>query len=257
MKKTITKQKNKNKRNIGSAPGTLVYTGDKKQKKITIDLYQYNSGFYKKEKNDDITKIFSLLNPDHVNWININGIHKIDIVEKVGDYFSLHPLLLEDILTIDQAPKFEEYDDYLFFTLKMLNINNGSLEIEQEHVSFILGKNYVISFQEKEGDIFDLIRIRIEQDKGKVRKMGADFLFYLLIDTIVDYYYLILDKIEDQIDNIEDEITFDFYKSSLNNIIKTRKEIIFLKRAIHPLRDAIRKLKSSETKLISIHIQRC
>ena len=256
MKKITPKQKIKSKRSIGLAPGTLVYTGDKKQKKVTIDLYQYNNSFYEKVITEDISKIFSSINTNHVNWININGIHKIDIIEKVGAHFLLHQLLLEDILTIDQIPKFEDYGDYLYFTLKMLNINNGTYEIEHEHISFILGKNYVISFQEKEGDVFDLIRTRIEQDKGKVRKMGADFLFYLLIDTVVDYYYLILDKIEDQIDNIEDEITIDSYKTSLNDIIKIRKEIILLKRAGLPLRDAVRKLNSSETKLFNRNIQR-
>ena len=236
----------KNKRSIGSAPGSLIYTGNKRHKKVSIDLYQYNSSSYKKIKTENTSKVFSSLNKNQVNWININGIHKIDLIEKIGEYFSLHSLLLEDILTIDQVPKFEEYDDYLFFTLK----------IEQEHISFILGKNYVISFQEKEGDIFNSIRIRIEQNKGKARKMGADYLFYLLIDTVVDYYYLILDKIEDQIDNIEDEITIDSYKTSLNDIIKIRKEIILLKRASLPLRDAVRKLNSSETKLFNRNIQR-
>ncbi|MCJ7774558.1 MAG: magnesium and cobalt transport protein CorA, partial [Desulfobacterales bacterium] len=122
--------------------------------------------------------MLSDLHKDHVNWINVNGIHKVDVIDKIGEYFSLHPLLLEDILTIDQPPKLEEYDECLFITLKMIAFNSELFKIEHEHVSFVLGKNFVLSFQEKEGDVFNLIRKRIEHDKGKVRKMKADYLFY-------------------------------------------------------------------------------
>lgn len=233
------------KRSVGLAPGELIYTGDKRQEKVTIDFYQYNKSFYKKEKTEDISKVLSSLHKDYINWVNINGIHKVDIIDKIGEYFSLHPLLLEDILTIDQLPKLEEYNECLFLTLKMLAFNSESFKIE--HVSFVFVKNFVLSFQEKEGDVFDLIRTRIEQDKGKVRKMGADYLFYLLIDTIVDNYYIILDKIEDQIDKVEEEISVESYKTSLNDIISIRKELIFLKRAASPLRDAVRRLNSLES----------
>jgi len=256
MKKKEKGNTKKNKRSIGLVPGTLIYTGGKKQNKTTIDFYKYNKSFYKKEKTEDISKVLSSLDKNHVNWINVNGIHKVDIIDKIGEYFSLHTLLLEDILTIDQLPKLEEYDECLFITLKMLFFNSDSFKIEHEHVSFILGKNFVLSFQEKKGDVFDLIRTRIEQDKGKIRKMGADYLFYLLIDTIVDNYYIILDKVEDQIDTVEEEITFDSYKTSLHDIISIRKELIFIKRAANPLRDAVRRLNSLESSFFDSSIIR-
>lgn len=244
------------KRSIGLVPGELIYTGEKKQTKVTIDYYQYNRSFYKKEKTENISKVFSSLNNGHINWINVNGIHKVDIIDKIGEFFSLHSLLLEDILTIDQPAKLEEYDECLFLTLKMLSFNSESFKVEHEHVSFVLGKNFVLSFQEKEGDVFDSIRTRIEQDKGKVRKMGADFLFYLLIDAIVDNYYIILDKIGDQIDRVEEEIAVDSYKTSLKDIISIRKELIFLKRAASPLRDAVRRLNSLESSFFNSSIIR-
>ena len=248
--------KGKRNKTVGLVPGTLVYTGNIKNEEISINFYQYNESYYKKETGKDINKIFSLLNKEDINWININGIHDVELIEIIGKNFKFHSLLLEDILSVNDLPKYEEYEDCLFFTLKMISIDNIEDDLNQEHVSLILGKNYVISFQEKEGDVFDIIRSRIELNNGRVRMMKADYLFYLLIDTVVDNYYHVLDKIESKLEDIEDELSIDENTNRLTQIIGLRKKLINIKKAIYPLREAARKLINVGSKFITEDIHK-
>ena len=255
-KKKVINQEGRSNKTVGQVPGALIYTGDIKGEDITIDFYQYNEASYKKGTDEDINKIFSLINESDVNWININGIHNIELIENVGKKFNLHSLLLEDVLSVNDLPKYEEYPDCLFFTLKMISIDKIEDDLNQEHVSLILGKNYVISFQEREGDVFDPVRSRIELNNGRVRKMKADYLFYLLIDTVVDNYYHVLDKVESKLEDIEDELSIDENTNRLTQIIDLRKKLINIKKAIYPLRDAARKLINVGSKFITEDIHK-
>jgi magnesium transporter len=195
-----------------------------------------------------ITELIAYIKLNHVNWINLDGLHEKSIVQKIADHFCLHSLLVEDI-TSDHQPKAEEYDDFLFLTLKMLyRIDEGKIDYEQ--ISFVLGKDYLLSFQEKEGDLFGLLRDRIRLDQGRVRKKKADYLLYRVVDIIVDNYYNVLDAIGEQIETIEDEIYKNSTETQFKNIQQLKKELIFLRKALYPLRDAMSKILKDESGFI-------
>lgn len=217
--------------------------------KVILDLIQYNEKEYSMETELSIDEIIGRLKSNQVNWINLDGLSDHSIITKIGEHFCLHGLLIEDI-TSDHQPKVEEYEDYLFFTLKMLyRIEEEAIDYEQ--ISFVLGKNYLLSFQEKEGDLFGSFRDRIRLDQGKVRKKRADYLLYRLIDIIVDNYYSVLDAIGQQIEDIEDEIYTDTdTNKAFKKIQQLKKELIFLRKALYPLRDAISKVIKDENGFI-------
>ncbi len=216
--------------------------------KLILELIQYNEKEYVAYDNLSIDELLKKQQSQLVNWINLDGLTDTNIINKIGESFSLHSLLLEDI-TNDHQPKVEEYDDYLFFTLKMLyRIENG--EIDYEQISFVLGKNYLLSFQEKEGDLFGAFRERIRLDQGRVRKKKADYLLYRLIDIIVDNYYTVLDAIGQNIEQIEDEIYKGHSSHEFRRIQQLKKDLIYLRKALYPLRDAMSKLIKDESGFI-------
>ena len=159
-------------------------------------------------------------------------------------------LVLEDIVNTDQRPKMEDYENYLFFVLKMLYVDEKTNEIHSEQISLILGNNYVISFQETIGDVFDSVRDRIRGGKGRIRKMGADYLAYSLIDAIIDNYYIILEKIGEKIENMQENIILDPNPNTLHHIYKLKRDMIYLRKSVWPLREVINGLFRQESKLI-------
>ncbi len=188
------------------------------------------------------------LKPNQVNWVNVDGLHDRPIVQKLGKHFNLHPLLIEDVLS-DHQPKAEEFDDYLFFTMKML-YRIQEKKIEYEQISFVLGRDYLVSFQEKEGDLFGPLRDRIKQSSGRLRQRKADYLLYRLIDIIVDNYYIVLDEVGQQIEQVEDDIYERPTNHTFQKIQKIKKELIYLRKALYPLRDALSKVAKDETGFI-------
>ncbi len=218
------------------------------ESKVILELIQYNDQEYSKFADLPTSEMIAQIKVDQINWINVDGMHEISIVQKIGDHFNLHSLLVEDI-TSDHQPKVEEYDDYLFFTLKML-YRIESNHIDYEQISFVLGKDYLLSFQEKEGDLFGPLRDRIRLDQGRVRKKKADYLLYRLLDIIVDNYYSVLDAIGQQIETIEEEIYKNSSDQQFRKIQKLKKELIYLRKALYPLRDAMSKLIKDESGFI-------
>jgi magnesium transporter len=215
------------------------------ESKVILELIQYTTQEYAKYEDIPAGELIENIKPDFVNWINLDGLHEKSIVQKIADHFHLHTLLVEDI-TSDHQPKVEEYDEYLFFTLKMLyRIEEGVIDYEQ--ISFVLGKDYLLSFQEKEGDLFGPLRDRIRLDQGRVRKKKADYLLYRLLDIIVDNYYSVLDAIGQQIEVIEEEIYKNSSQQQFKNIQKLKKELIYLRKALYPLRDAMSKIIKDES----------
>lgn len=225
---------------ITKEPGT--------NEKVILELISYNREEHERTDNIAVEDLLKKIDPNKVNWINMDGMSDLTIVEKLQTYFCFDALTLDDVLN-DQRPKAEEYDDYLFFTLKMLYRIEGD-KIDYEQISFILGTNYLISFQEKEGDMFDAFRERIRLDQGKVRKMKVDYLMYRLTDIIVDNYYTILDNIGTQIDEIEECIYTDSAKEAFHKIQGIKKELIFLRKAVYPLREALSKILKGETSFV-------
>ncbi len=218
------------------------------ESKVILELIQYNEVDYIKHVDLPISELIAHIKARQVNWINLDGLEEKSIVQKIADHFCLHTLLVEDI-TSDHQPKVEEYDDYLFFTLKMLyRIEEDRIDYEQ--ISFVLGKDYLLSFQEKEGDLFGALRERIRLDQGRIRKKKADYLLYRLIDIIVDNYYSVLDAIGQKIETIEEEIYQNSIDQQFKNIQKLKKELIYLRKALYPLRDAMSKLIKDESGFI-------
>jgi magnesium transporter len=215
---------------------------------VILELISYNPEHHEKHDEKSVEELIPKLKSDQVNWINLDGLSNVSIIEKLQSHFCFHALVLEDILN-DQRPKAEEYEDYLYFTLKMLYSIEGD-KIDYEQISFILGNNYLISFQEKAGDLFDPFRERIRLDQGKVRRKNADYLLYRLIDIIVDNYYVVLDKIGDQIEEIEDNIATDSTEKAFRKIQSIKKELIFLRKAVYPLREALSKVVKGETSFV-------
>src|SRR6185369_17669478 len=216
--------------------------------KIILELIQYDEKEFNVYENLGIEELLAKQKPNQVNWINLDGLSDTSIISKIAEHFSLHSLLVEDIST-DQQPKVEEYDDYLFFSLKMLYRIEKNI-IDYEQISFVLGKNFLISFQEKEGDLFGSLRDRIRFDQGRVRKQKADYLLYRLVDIIVDNYYVVLDSIGHQIEQIEDDIYEDSARHEFREIQRLKKELIYLRKALYPLRDAMNKLVKDDSGFI-------
>jgi len=168
-----------------------------------ITIIDYDERHFEDKEAKNIEECFPFKDKPTVTWINIDGVHQLEVIEKIGQCFKIHPLVLEDIMNTDQRPKMEDFVDYIFLTLKMLHYSESKKEKEAEQVSLILSSNFVISFQESEGDVFDPIRERVRADKGRIRKMGADYLAYALMDAIVDNYFTILEKLGDRIEDFE------------------------------------------------------
>ena len=241
---------------IGLPPGTLMHVGDKSAERIKITVIDYDEKQLQEKEIMAIEDCFSFRDTSTVTWINIDGIDDIEIIEKIGSHFGFHPLMMEDIVNTAQRPKLEGFDDYLFIVLKMLDCDENSGEIQAEQVSLILGANFVISFQEKKGDIFDAIRERIRSAKGRIRKAGADYLAYSLLDAVVDNYFLILEKSGEKITEMEEELVANPAPQTLWVIHRLKRDIIFLRKSVWPLREVVNGLERSESKLVkkSTHI---
>jgi magnesium transporter len=215
---------------------------------VILELIRYNKEEYKKFDQHNVDDVLKNLQSEQVNWINLDGLHDNTIIEKLQNRFGLHTLLVEDILN-EQRPKSEEYDDYLYFTMKMLHrIEDNKIEYEQ--ISFVLGTNYLLTFQEIAGDLFDQFRERIRLDLGKVRKKKADYLLYRLIDIIVDNYYIIIDNIGGQIEDLEDKLEENSTDDTFRQIQSLRKELIYLRKAVNPLREALGSIVKGETSFV-------
>jgi magnesium transporter len=234
----------------GVSPGTLVYTREKVQENVSLQLIQYTEQDFSFRHEKSIETLLGKIDKTRVNWININGLHDTAIIESIGNHFGIHSLVLEDILHTEHLPKLNDYDDYMFLTLKMLSLNKGKI-IEQEHISMILGEYFVITFQEKDGDVFDILRERLKASKGRLRKLKADYLFYRLLDTIVDSYYLVTDGLEENLEMIEETLLKQKAAGISEKILDERKKMISLRRSIFPLREEMRKFRQKEFHLIT------
>jgi len=234
----------------GLPPGTLVHIGERKTEKTEITIIDYDERQFQEKKAKTVEDSFPFKDKPTVTWINLDGIHQIDIIEKIGKHFNLHPLILEDILNTEQRPKIEDFGDYIFVVLKMLYYDEKESETKTEQVSLVLGLNFVISFQEYEGDVFDAVRERIRNAKGRIRNMGADYLVYALVDAIVDNYFIIPEKIGEKIEEIEEELVKNPTPETLNIIHILKRDMLFLRRSVWPLREVINGLERSESSLI-------
>jgi magnesium transporter len=234
----------------GLPPGTLVHVGERKLDSVRITVIDYDENSFEEKQVADIEDCFKFKTTPTVTWVNIDGLHDTEVIEKIGRHYDFHPLVLEDILHTGQRPKFEDLDDYIFIVLMMLRFDDQSQAVLSEQVSLVLGKNYVISFQEDIGDVFEQIRERLRNAKGKIRKMGSDYLTYVILDAIVDSYFGILEKLGEKIESMEEELVTSPTDRVLKQIHNFKREMIYLRKSVWPLRELISGLERSESEFI-------
>jgi len=246
----MTQSTKKRSKKAGLPPGALVHIGDRLEEKSKITVINYGEEQFSKVEAKTAEECVSLKEKASICWVNVAGIHESETIERIGQIFNLHPLLLEDIMNTDQRPKMESYDGYLFIVLKILFYDEKEKTTAMEQISIVLGTNYVLSFQERENNIFDPLLENLKNGKGRIRKMGADYLVYSLIDMIIDNYFLILEKLGDRVDNLEVQLVTSPKRETLKSIQKLKKEMIFLRRSVWPLREVINSMERGESPLI-------
>jgi magnesium transporter len=234
----------------GLPPGTLVYTGEKVHEPAKITVIDYDEKNFAEKEIASLNECPVFATKASVTWINVSGIHQVANLEKLGECFSLHPLVLEDILNVDQRPKIEDYEDYLFIVLKSIQQGEQTQEMTVNQISLILGPNYVLSFQEGDSNLFTPVRERLVAAKGRIRKAGADYLAYSLIDLIVDHYFEVLEGSAEQIEIVEDEVVSQPNPQTLRQVHRFKNDMIILRKSLWPLREVIARLERRESSLI-------
>jgi magnesium transporter len=237
----------------GLPPGSLVFIGNRKVENIRVRLIDYDKDKLREEELKDISAAAEFKETNTVTWINIDGLHDTEVIKKAGSIFQIHPLLLEDMLNTGQRPKFEEFDNCLFVVLKMLRYDRENQIILSEQLSLVLADKFLLTFQEQPGDVFDPVRERIRNQKGRVRGAGVDYLAYALLDTVIDNYIFTIEKLGEQIEDLDDEVLADPEPAVMETIYTLKREMNFLRKSVRPVREAVIQLVKSESELIAGH----
>lgn len=243
----MTRMTKKRSLKAGLPAGTLVHIGERKTEKATISVIAYDQDNFCEIDFSQVGDRVSSMGEGGVTWINVNGIHDKDIIENIGRLFSLHPLLLEDIMNTDQRPKMEEHEDYVFISMKMLASEGAPNVIRDEQVTLIFGRGFLLSFQESEPDEFLSVKKMIMNGRGRIRRMGSDYLAYTLMDMIVDNYFVVMEKLGEEIESLETELIKNPKQETLRSIHRLRREMIFVRRSVWPLREVIGDLERRGT----------
>lgn len=246
MTRVITKISEKR----GLAPGSLIHIGEKKTEATQISLIRYTNDAVEEKLIDRIEELVPSAEVDGKNWININGVHDASVIEKLGRLFNIHPLTLEDIMNTGQRPKTEEFDEYLYVVFKMMYFDDPEKEIVSEQVSLIVGRDYLLSFQEVEKDVFSTVRERIRKARGRFLKAGTDYLAYCLLDAVVDQYFALLEIIGEKIEILEDEILSFPSSGTLERVQAIKREMIVMRKQIWPMREMINAFEKVENSLV-------
>ena len=234
----------------GAAPGTLVHIGEKKVEKVRITVIDFDGDGFHEKAVESAEECFGYRDKPTMTWINVDGVHDVGIVEKLGACYGIHPIVLEDIVNTVQRPKMLDFGDYIFISLKMLYFEGEKNEVKVEQVSLVLGLNFVISFQEDIGDVFDPVRNRIRTGTGKIRRAGADYLAYSLIDSIVDGYFTVFEWLGERIEEIQERLVVDPTSENLKTIHRLKSEMVELRKAVWPLREVIANLERVESPIV-------
>lgn len=233
-----------------SSPGTIKSAGKKRGAPVKLHILDYNETDLTEKDLKSVAESLPFKDSPTVTWLNITGVHDENIIHEIGENFKIHPLVLEDITNTTQRPKMEEHDDYLFVIIKMAYLDEKS-EVALEQLGLLVGKDYVISLQEKEGDVLEGLRDRIRNNKGKIRKLGSDYLMHGIIDAVVDHYFSVLERIGEEIEDLEEELMQSASQKLLTKIYHLKQELVFLRKSIWPMREVVSALQRAENKLIS------
>lgn len=235
---------------VGLPPGTLVFTGEKRLDNVTIQIIDYDEDHYQITDAKSVDECLPFKDTPTVTWMNIIGLHDVSVIERLGEFFGLHSLLLEDILSTSQRPKYEDFGDYAFIVTRLPHHHADTTEILMEQISIVLAENFVISFQEVSADPFERIRERIATGKGRIRKAGPDYLTYSLLDAIIDHHFVILESVGDSIEVLGEKAVSDPTPDTLRTIQTLKRELSDLRRSIWPLREVIGGLARGESPLV-------
>jgi magnesium transporter len=246
----MTKLFHRVKKKVAAAPGSLEFVGPIRQEDIRIELLDYTPDVVNERDAETIEEAFEYRDTDHVSWINIDGLHDTELLKKLGDHFGLHPLVMEDVINVHQRPKVEEYEGYMFVVVRMLYIEDDNHALRSEQMSFVLGPRWLLSFQEVHGDVFENVRERIRAGRGRGRKMGVDYLLYALIDALVDHYFVVLEKLSEHLEQLEDDLHVDPTPRVLQRIHAMKREMIYLRKSVWPMREVLAALQRTESVLI-------
>lgn len=235
----------------GLPPGSLVHVGDALADDTTVSMLSYSQDHLQQVNIESVEELAEHRDSDALSWVIVEGLSNVQLIEEIGRQFEIHQLVLEDILNTHQRPKFDEFDNYLFIVLKAPIINSKPFSIEYEQISLLVFKRIVFTFKEKRDDIFDHIKARIETSTGRFRTLGADFLGYSILDSIIDQYFILIDRMDDAVTLIEDKLLAGEPGSeSLNAIQRLKREIVTARRYVSPVRELINQLLRSESTLI-------
>jgi magnesium transporter len=240
----------------GLPPGTAIHIGEIKTDRVRISVIDYNQEQVESRVVEEVGECRLLAaRRETVTWINVDGLHQVDILEKVGQCFQLHPLTIEDILNTNQRPKLDIFDDYIYLVVRMpwLDQEEGGIGFEQ--VSFIVSGTQLITFQEREGDTFDAVRTRITKGMGRIRKMGTDYLLYALVDSVVDNYFIQLERIGEEIEDLELELVEKPGPATMQKINYLKREMVMMRKSVWPLREVISGLQREDVPFIGDSIR--
>lgn len=235
---------------IGLSPGTLVHVGDQKVDRPGFSFFDYDPGQVEFDMDVSLEQCIRLKDTSSVSWVNLNGIHDLSLMESIRQGFGIHPLAMEDILNTNHRPKFENCGDYNLVILKMLSFSEELNQIVTEQVSFIQFDTCVLSFQERPGDVFEGVRARLKKGNGRIRHRKTDYLLYALIDSLVDSYFHVLEKINLRLAALEDELTENSSKSSMYQLHHFRRELNSLRNSIWPLRDVVSAMRGEDNAML-------
>lgn len=234
----------------GMEPGTLVHIGEVYGDRAKISVVQYSKESFAENDDISIQEAFQYVSPSHITWINVQGIHDTEIIDTIGQHFGMHTLVMEDVLNTTQRAKLDDFKDYLYIVLRLLNYNSEKEEVDGEQISILFKQELVITFQESHKDVFRGIRERIRKPNTKIREMGSDYLCYTIIDWIVDQYFAVLEKVDDRLESLEDDLLNNPSTQILLTIERTRREVILLRKSVWPIRDLISHFNRIESSLV-------
>lgn len=236
---------------VFQVPGTPVFVGTRRRETTVLDAFVYDTNTLRELQDVGVAACRELVDGPGVTWVNVSGVHDVALLEQIADRFALHPMTLEDIANTSQRPKWEEFPGYGFLAIKMLDFDPVADAVRMEHVSLILGPNWVLTFLEDEGDVFDGIRERLRSHCGRARDMGADYLAYTLIDMVVDHYFLTVERIGDRVEVFDERLLTDPQPGDIRSLHHYKRNLMVLRRAVWPLREVGAAIAKSETQLLS------
>lgn len=231
---------------VGLPPGSMVYTGDKRTDKIVIQIIDYKEDVFNQIDNATIEMVLDYKDSPTVTWINITGLHDIQLMEKISEHFDIHPLVVEDILSPSQRPKIEIFDDFLFIVVNMLRTSDDHRQIISEQVSIVMRKDVVLTFQETPGDVFDPVRERIRLARVRIRKSGTDYLTYALLDVVVDNYFLVLEELGNDMEFMEEQVLEGDDRDVIQKLFYLKRQLIEVRKSVWPLRETVTIMQRQE-----------